>query len=74
MEFGLGDHIDWEVKAKRDEVKQMMTFVWMGYAEHAWGFNELRSDSQTSNNGSVFGNNHIGLTIINSLDTLYPGP
>ncbi|KAH8328113.1 hypothetical protein KR067_004128, partial [Drosophila pandora] len=70
-QFGLGDHIDWGVKDKRDKVKEMMYFAWKGYAQHAWGFNELRSDLGVPNNNSVFGNNHIGLTIIDSLDTLY---
>ncbi|KAH8352195.1 hypothetical protein KR084_002605, partial [Drosophila pseudotakahashii] len=69
--FGLSGHVDRRVSAKRQKVREMMQFAWRGYAENAWGYNELNSKLGIPHNGSVFGNHHIGLTIIDSLDTLY---
>jgi len=59
------------VNSKREKVKEMMKFAWKGYAENAWGFNELNSELGVPHNDSVFGSHHIGLSIIDSLDTLY---
>nr|XP_016931058.1 mannosyl-oligosaccharide alpha-1,2-mannosidase IA-like [Drosophila suzukii] len=69
--FGLSGHIDWRVNSKREKVKEMMKFAWKGYAENAWGFNELNSELGVPHNESVFGSHHIGLSIIDSLDTLF---
>lgn len=48
----------------------MTTHAWMNYKKYAWGHNELRPVSKTSN-GGPFGGAELGATIIDSLDTLY---
>lgn len=50
---------------------QMTLHAWRNYETYAWGKNELRPVSKLPHNGSVFGSNEIGATIVDSLDTLY---
>ena len=50
----------------------MTKFAWGSYMKYAWGFNELAPLSRAVNNEALFGHDlHSGLTIIDSLDTLY---
>ncbi|XP_065316495.1 mannosyl-oligosaccharide 1,2-alpha-mannosidase IA-like isoform X1 [Gordionus sp. m RMFG-2023] len=55
---------------KRNKVKQMMKFAWDGYVKYAFGYNELKPISKQPHFGSIFGKDKLGLTIIDSLDTL----
>lgn len=43
-----------------------MKHAWQGYRKHAWGYDELKSISKRPS--TWFG---LGLTIIDSIDTLY---
>lgn len=49
----------------------MMKHAWDGYVKYAWGFQELRPVSRQSHSSSLFGNPITGVTIVDSLDTLY---
>ena len=50
----------------------MTKFAWDSYRKYAWGFNELKPQSHAVNGEVIFGNDlHLGITIIDSLDTLY---
>ncbi|XP_063706167.1 mannosyl-oligosaccharide alpha-1,2-mannosidase IA-like [Culicoides brevitarsis] len=59
------------MQKRRDKVREMMRHAWNGYKKFAWGANELSPLSQRAFHGGVFGQNDIGLTIIDALDTLY---
>lgn len=51
---------------------QMMKFAWDNYVKYAWGENELRPESKAGFSGaSPVGGSNLGLTIIDSLDTLF---
>jgi len=60
-----------DIRAKRDKVRQMMVHAWKGYVDHAWGSNELKPISKSIHKGSIFGSAPLGLTIVDSIDTLY---
>lgn len=49
----------------------MVLHAYSGYAKHAWGANEHRPISKTSHSANVFGSVTLGMTIIDSLDTVY---
>ncbi|CDW58280.1 mannosyl oligosaccharide 1,2 alpha mannosidase [Trichuris trichiura] len=49
----------------------MFKFAWDGYAANAWGENEVRPVTRTPHRMSVFGNNKLGLTIVDALDTAF---
>lgn len=49
----------------------MTQHAWENYKQYAWGKNELKPLSNGSHNGSPFGAHELGLTIVDSLDTLY---
>lgn len=66
-----GEDEDPDVRAKRDKVRDMMSHAWKGYVSYAWGANELKPISKTSHNDSIFGTQPLGVTIIDSIDTLY---
>jgi mannosyl-oligosaccharide alpha-1,2-mannosidase len=51
--------------------KQMLLHAYSNYAKYAWGANEHRPKSKTAHSANVFGSNTLGITIIDSLDTLY---
>eukprot|EP00300_Choanocystis_sp_HF-7_P018503 c20056_g1_i2.p1 GENE.c20056_g1_i2~~c20056_g1_i2.p1 ORF type:complete len:598 (+),score=142.65 c20056_g1_i2:24-1817(+) len=53
-------------KSRRDSVKAAMQHAWKGYREYAWGMDEFHPVSKSSSND--FG---MGLTIVDSLDTLW---
>ncbi|CAH8674295.1 unnamed protein product [Schistosoma rodhaini] len=59
------------VASIRDKVREMMKFAWNGYATYAWGSNELRPVSKTGHLPFVLGNEPLGASLIDSLDTLY---
>lgn len=50
-------------------VRGMMDHAWKGYRRHAWGMDDLRPWTNSSQNG--LGDSPLGLTIVDSLDTLY---
>lgn len=50
-------------------IKQMMNHAWEGYKRVSWGKDDLKPWSNSSQTG--LGNSHLGLTIIDALDTLY---
>ena len=49
----------------------MIVHAFVNYAKYAWGANEHRPISKTSHSANIFGSNSLGVTIIDSLDTLY---
>ncbi|XP_022224401.2 mannosyl-oligosaccharide alpha-1,2-mannosidase IA-like [Drosophila obscura] len=69
--FGFAGHADARVQSQREKVKEMMKFAWDGYAQHAWEHNELNSMRGAPHNDSIMGQHKIGLSIVDSLDTLY---
>jgi mannosyl-oligosaccharide alpha-1,2-mannosidase len=62
---------DGEAKFRRNFIKDMMKHAWHGYANHAWGYNEVRPVSKRPNKGSIFGDEKMGATIVDAIDTLY---
>ncbi|VVC37442.1 Glycoside hydrolase family 47 [Cinara cedri] len=59
-----------ELRQRRDKVKEMMKHSWDSYVKYAWGKNELKPVSKHGHSGSVFGSANMGVTIVDSLDTL----
>lgn len=49
----------------------MILHAYSGYAKYAWGANEHRPIAKTSHGANVFGANSLGVTIIDSLDTIF---
>ena len=49
----------------------MIVHAFANYAKYAWGANEHRPISKTSHSANIFGSNSLGVTIVDSLDTLY---
>ncbi|XP_046462411.1 mannosyl-oligosaccharide alpha-1,2-mannosidase IA-like isoform X2 [Daphnia pulex] len=50
----------------------MMKHAWDGYVKYAWGYHELRPISRHGHSSSLFGDfSNTGVTIVDSLDTLY---
>ena len=49
----------------------MVYHAFSNYAKYAWGANEHRPISKTSHSANVFGSDKLGISIIDSLDTLY---
>ena len=66
----LNDRKPLEFKGPTNErqrkVVEAFRHAWKGYKEHAWGYDELKPLTKTSS--SWF---NLGLTIIDSLDTIY---
>lgn len=52
-------------------LSQMMKHAWDNYKLYAWGKNELSPISKQPHLLGVFGPLDLGVTIIDSLDTLY---
>lgn len=48
----------------------MMTHGWSNYKKYAWGANELAPEVKRPH-PSIFGGTRMGLTIVDSLDTLW---
>ena len=48
-----------------------MKHAWDGYVKYAWGFQELSPVSRQGHRSSLFGDFNTGVTIVDSLDTLY---
>ena len=49
----------------------MMMHAWNGYANYAWGANEVKPLSKRGHSASVFGSAQMGATIVDAMDTLY---
>ncbi|CAF1569661.1 unnamed protein product [Adineta ricciae] len=49
----------------------MVYHAFSNYEKYAWGANEHRPISKTSHSANVFGSDKLGISIIDSLDTLY---
>jgi mannosyl-oligosaccharide alpha-1,2-mannosidase len=49
----------------------MIQHAYSGYAKYAWGANEHRPISKTGHTANVFGSHTLGISIIDSLDTIY---
>ena len=49
----------------------MMQHAWDGYVQYAWGYQELKPVSRQIQSSATLGNPKNGLTIVDSLDTLY---
>lgn len=58
-------------EARRNKIKEMTLHAWNSYKLHAWGKNELRPITKTSYDDGIFGKYSTGLTIVDSMDTLY---
>ena len=48
----------------------MVKHAWNGYVQYAWGENELRPMAKEGYSASNFGQTKLGVTIVDSLDTL----
>ncbi|CAI5525958.1 unnamed protein product [Closterium sp. Naga37s-1] len=55
------------VEEKREAIREAMAHAWKGYRQYAWGMDELQPCTKTGANH--FGG--LGLTIVDSLDSLY---
>lgn len=66
-----GEDNDPDVRKMRDQVRRMMQHAWKGYVTYAWGSNELKPISRRGHNDSVFGAAPLGVTIVDSIDTLW---
>lgn len=51
--------------------EQMLVHAFSNYDKYAWGANEHRPISKVAHSANVFGSDKLGITIIDSLDTLY---
>lgn len=49
----------------------MIYHSYSNYVKYGWGANEHRPISKTGHGANVFGSNSLGITIIDSLDTIY---
>ncbi|CAF0843379.1 unnamed protein product [Didymodactylos carnosus] len=49
----------------------MLYHSFTNYAKYAWGANEYRPISKQTHTTDIFGNQSLGITIIDSIDTLY---
>ena len=49
----------------------MMKTAWDGYAQFAFGQNELKPISKSGHSAGIFGGSTMGASIIDALDTLY---
>src|SRR3982751_5006209 len=59
---------DWRTLA--DDVRSEMRWAWQNYREHAWGKDQIRPISGGFESFPLK-NHHVGLTIIEALDTLW---
>jgi len=59
------------VDMRREKVREMVLHAYEGYSKYAWGANEHRPISKTGHSANVFGSHTLGITIIDSLDTIY---
>ena len=62
---------DPEIESHRQFVKKMMKEAWDNYVLYAWGYNELQPQSRNKKMDSIFGPTKLGLTIVDSMDTLF---
>ncbi|XP_004365487.2 mannosidase [Capsaspora owczarzaki ATCC 30864] len=62
--------LDPETQRRQDYVREMMQHAWNGYAKHSWGHNEHRPNARGPHNSGLFGQQPLGATIVDSLDTL----
>lgn len=56
---------------RRNFIKDMMRHAWHGYANYAWGSNEVRPVSKLPHTESIFGGERMGATIVDAIDTLH---
>ncbi|CAF3322865.1 unnamed protein product [Rotaria sp. Silwood2] len=49
----------------------MIYHAYSNYAKYAWGANEHRPISKTSHSANIFGSSALGISIIDSIDTIY---
>ncbi len=49
----------------------MVLHAYSNYAKISWGANEHRPISKTAHTANVFGSQSLGVTIIDSIDTIY---
>lgn len=49
----------------------MMKHAWHGYANYAWGYNEVRPQSKVPHTESIFGGEKMGASIVDGIDTLF---
>jgi mannosyl-oligosaccharide alpha-1,2-mannosidase len=67
-EFGRAATRDW--RALGDDVRREMRWAWDQYREHAWGKDQIKPISGGSESFPLK-NHHLGLTIVEALDTLW---
>ena len=60
-----------EIEKRRLFVKEMMKEAWKNYVLYAWGENELKPLTKEPKRDSIFGGAKIGVTIVDSMDTLF---
>lgn len=61
----------YDIKMKREKIKEMMLHSWNNYVLYAWGDNELRPVTRQPHRANIYGSARLGATIIDSLSTLY---
>lgn len=60
-----------QAEFRRNFVRDMMKHAWRGYANYAWGYNEVRPVSKTPHTESIFGGERMGASIVDGIDTLF---
>jgi len=60
-----------QAEYRRNFVRDMMKHAWKGYAEYAWGYNEVKPVSKAPHTESIFGGEKLGASIVDGIDTLY---
>jgi mannosyl-oligosaccharide alpha-1,2-mannosidase len=60
--------VDW--RALGEDVRSEMRWAWRNYCEHAWGKDQIRPVSG-GNESFPLKDHHLGLTIVEALDTLW---
>jgi len=71
LQPGGGEPSDLENIKRRNFIKNMMKTAWDGYAQFAFGQNELKPISKSGHSAGIFGGSTMGASIIDALDTLY---
>ncbi|MBA2936598.1 glycoside hydrolase family 47 protein [Sphingomonas sp. CGMCC 1.13654] len=66
---GRSGPADWRTLA--EDVKTQMAWAWDQYKAHAWGKDEIRPVSRTVSSFPLRNGHHLGLSLIEALDTLW---
>jgi len=70
IEAAAADHKDRSWKNLAADVRSQLAWAWDAYRQHAWGKDEIKPVSGGSSSFPLKGH-HLGLTLIEALDTLW---